>query len=315
MSEEATLERFVCPKYLPTAPVEVQDLQRVLDWISAITNRDREQVLKRLKAEHEQPGINVRQAFAETKLQRYCWSEELERFYDQTDSFLYELLIWNQNKLKRQMRRWIKRYLCRRYDRVLKILVTGDGLGIDSLYLTQMGHEVTYFEVGSYSRAFAEKLFQQADADVTVLTDPSRIKREGFDMVLCLDVLEHVPEPEGLVSQLSDYLHHGGSLIAHAPFYMIHKNCPTHLRTNRKYCGDLRLYEKHDLRLVDGTWSWSPLVFEKVGPDGKVCRKDRLRRLLLQLSGLYILMGRISVLPFLWIHSMRRQKSRWFGES
>lgn len=307
-------KRFEYPKSLPTVPVELQDLGQVLDWISVITDRDREQVLKLLKAEHMQPGSNVRRAFAKAKLKRYCWSEELDQFYDQTDSFLYELLIWNLNKLKRQMRRRIKRYLCCGYDRVLKILVTGDGLGIDALYLTQMGHEVTYFEVGSYSRAFAKKLFQQANADVTILTNPSQIKHEGYDMVLCLDVLEHVLEPEWMVSQLSNYLRYGGNLITHAPFYMIHKNYPTHLKGNRKYCGNLKLYEKHSLRLVDGAWSWCPLVFEKVGPDSKICRKDRFRRLVLQLTGLYILLGRISVLPFLWIHSMRRRKSRWFGE-
>ena len=289
-------------------------LEQVLEWVSSITGSEKEQVLKRLQAEHKQPGYNVRQAFAEAKLERYCWSEELGQFYDRTDSFLYELLIWNQNKLKRQVRRWIKGYRCQRYDHTLKILVTGDGLGVDSLYLARMGHEVSYFEVGAYSRAFAEKLFQHAEVDVTMLTDPSQIEPEAFDMVLCLDVLEHVPDPEKLISQLSGYLRDGGSFITHAPFYMIHESCPTHLKANRKYCGRLNLYQKHNLRLMDGRWSWSPLVFEKVSPGHKAPAKNKLWLLWLRFSGLYILMGGLSVVPFLWIPRMRLRKSRWFDE-
>ena len=314
MLKEAAQERFDCPKVLPTLPLEVQDEGRVVEWVSAITGSNSERVIERLRAEYDRPGSNVRRAFDEAGLERYCWSEGLGEFYGRTDSFLYELLMWNMNKLKRQMRRWIKRYLCQQYGRALKILTIGDGLGIDSLYLARMGHEVTYFEVGGVCRAFAEKLFAEAKVDVTMLSEPGEIMREGYDVVLCLDVLEHVPEPEGMVAKLSGYLRDGGSLITHAPFYMICKDCPTHLKANRKYCGSLRLFEKHGLRLVDGTWSWNPLVFVKTGDDDNGRGSNRLKRLFLRMTGLYIMLGRVSVLPFLWVNAMQRQRRRWFDD-
>jgi len=81
-----------------------------------------------------------------------------------------------------------------------------------------------------------------------VVTDLGNTPLAAYDVVACLDVLEHVSDPTAFVGTLAGYLRVGGRLIVHAPFYMIHPGNPTHLKANRRYRGSLSLYEEHGLR-------------------------------------------------------------------
>lgn len=297
-------------KEVYTLPVQLRDDEKVVGWISEITGENPKGVLWRLREEYSDCGSNVRRAFLDAGLWPFEWTDTLVKFYKETDAFLYELVIWNMNAHKRRMRRWIRKYLEKWCREGAKVLCIGDGLGLDSAYFAQLGYEVTYFENCGYSLKFAEKVFAETDGDIRVVADEAQIEDGFYDAVICLDVLEHVPDVEGFVARVGRYLCQGGKLIVHAPFYMVHKGKPTHLRTNRQYSGSMSLYRKNGFRLIDGKPRWNPLVLEKT------CSGSGFSFyvLWLRLTGLVLLLGRFTVWPFLWVNGYHYRKRLWFTE-
>lgn len=295
-----------------TLPEQLRNHEKIVAWIAELTRRPEEWVRSRLREEFDNPGINVARAFREAGLEPYVWSDELAHFYKQTDAFLYELLVWNLNKLKRRMRRRVAQHLANSEKQTLDVLSIGDGLGLDSAYLAQAGHRITYFEVPGYAESFARKVFAESADEITVLTNQGQIPLGAYDAVVCLDVLEHVPDPPGFVQVISGYLRPSGLLIVHAPFYMIHRSNPTHLRANRRYSGSLSLYEKQGFRLMGGEPGWNPIVLQKAGGDS--ARRSRFSPKLLgpRLTGWYLALGRFSFLPFWWVDSYQRKRNQWF---
>lgn len=197
-------------------------------------------------------------------IQPHEYGPEIEKFYADTDAFLYESLVWNRTSLKNKVRIWIGKHLVQSKQTPLKILTFGDGLGIDAYFLAQLGHDVTYFDVSQDCATFARRIFERGNQDVTMITDPEQLPQNTFDVVLCLDVLEHVPDPPSLVGWLTELLRDGGEFIAHAPFFYIDPAVPTHLHSNKKFSGDLStLYEPHGLHPITGRFFWDPIVLRK----------------------------------------------------
>ena len=295
-----------------TLPVQLRDKSKIVNWISEITAKDEEVVLQRLRQEYDDCGTSVRQAFRNAGLSPFEWTNMLGKFYEDTDAFLYELVMWNMNKHKRRLRRWTRNYLKKHSYDGARVLCIGDGLGFDTAYFAQLGYNVTYFERCDYSRQFAEKVFAETAGQIQVITEENLVGHDRYDAVVCLDVLEHVPDVDCFVAKLAGYLRKGGNLIVHAPFYMIHRSKPTHLKSNRRYSGSLSLYRKHSFALIDGKPLWMPLVFRKK-TDGD---KDGLKlyALWLRLTGLALLLGRFTVLPFLWANVYHKKKQEWFGK-
>ncbi len=278
-------------------PVRLSNEKEVIDWVAEISSGNESSIRTKLRREFEQPGANVVQAFSETSLEPYVWSEGFIKFYEQTDAFIYELIIWNRNSIKRRMRSYIEQYLADHEKKGLNILCISDGLGIDSFYLAQAGHKVTYYEMPGYSHSFARKLFSLAKADINTVSGCDQIPCESFDVLICLDVLEHIPDVPAFLRQFTGYLRSGGLFFVHAPFYMIHPAHPTHLKLNRKYSGNLRLYSQNGLRLISGQFFWNPLVFAKTSDDIKPRLRSAIRILTIQLAGFYLALGRLSNLP------------------
>lgn len=297
-------------------PINLGDEEEVVQWIKEITGKDEITIRENLRKEFERPGANVVEAFNEASLEPYTWSEKLEQFYKQTDAFVYELVLWNRNSVKRRMRSYIAKYLTQYEGTGKNVLCVGDGLGFDSFYFAQKGQNVTYYEVPGFSHRFASRLFSPAGAVIKVASDPKQIQKEYFDAVVCLDVLEHVRDVNAFVKQLVDFIRPGGILIVHAPFYMVHSSNPTHLKANRKYSGNLKLYYQCGLRLINGRFFWNPLVFEKISDDIKpyIPQRSALGLFAIKLGGLYLSLGRFTTLPFLWIDSYRKSHSRWFED-
>lgn len=301
-------------KLPPSVPEYFNDEEKVVKWLSELTSKSPILVRSRLYKERDNPGINVSIAMRKYGLEPHVWTDKLTEFYSQTDAFLYELIVWNLNKRKRRMRRRIGKYLYKNLGQNLDILTVGDGLGVDSVYLTRAGHHVTYIETSAYAQAFAKKIFADCAKDINVLDDPNQIPKNSYDVVICLDVLEHVPDPHEFVKTMTSYLKPDGHFIVHAPFFQIRPNTPTHLKSNRKYSGSLRLYEKHGLKLVDGEPTWSPIALKKKSGRKNGYSSFKPKLLALRFAGLYLALGRFTVLPFLWVNSYQRKGRRWFTE-
>lgn len=310
-----TIDAPHAPKAAAEHGSPLKDASAMVQCVAAATGRAPADVERMLREEFANPGITVAQEFQRRGLTPYVFTDGLERFYSESDAFIIESAVWNRNRIKRAMRQWISRYLQRMRiehgDGPLDVLCIGDGLGFDSAQFADDGHRVTYHEVPGPNERFARLLFERTACNVRILTDRSQLDDNAFDVVVCLDVLEHVPDPPAMVASLLPRLRSNGRMIVHAPFYMIHPAYPTHLKSNRVHSGSTRLYAQNGLRVVGGRAMWNPLVLQRSSSDCPALSLSR--RLMLLASGAYLALGRRTSLPMRPIHFYRCVRSRWFG--
>jgi len=245
-------------------PQPLDDLPACIDIIAAITGAEPSVVDRTLRAEHARIGTAVGRDIRARGVRPHVMSPAMEEFYATTDAFLYETLVWNRCDTKHGLRERVLSSLERHRPRPARVLVFGDGLGFDCAALAMAGYEVTYLEVGLKSVAFAHEVFRRNGVTVDIRDDLATVAAASCDAVVCLDVLEHVPDPPGLVAELARRLKVGGLLVAHAPFAYVGPSARTHLKTNVRYSGDVRrMYAPAGLVPVDGTPLWMPIVLEK----------------------------------------------------
>jgi SAM-dependent methyltransferase len=283
-------------------------------WIAEVTGQPIALVRERLYQEQLRWGHNVNGEIRRLGIKSNEWSQELIQFYEQTDSFLYESIVWNRNPRKLAMRRWIGEVLAAAPDAPRKILVYGDGPGFESAYLARCGFDVTYFEVSQLSCKFARRVFELASCPVRMVVDPADLGVKQFDVVVCLDVLEHVPAPEETVAEFATYLRPQGRLIVHAPFYLTAGGYATHLNGNRRrYSGRINsLYGRHGFALEDGRLFWDPLVLRKVGATSSQLHRRWLQKCLMRMTGAALWGGRFWSRPYVMIADlMTTPDERW----
>jgi 2-polyprenyl-3-methyl-5-hydroxy-6-metoxy-1,4-benzoquinol methylase len=268
----------------------LRDSNRLVELIRERTGESNDEVRRRLQREYASIGTNVREAMRAAQILPYVWSDGLERFYEQTDAFLYETVVWNLTHAKCDMRSFIGDFLSRDGE-VKRILTFGDGLGFDTYYLSSAGHEVTYFEVSNSCAEFAKAILADGALAVEVLSDAKDLVGQQFDVITCLDVLEHVPAPRSLVRWLHGMLRPNGYLVVNAPFYLVNSSVQTHLRSNRKFSGDFRrLYKSAGLTPVAGCLFWNPIVLQK-------CDSAPVP-MIVRLGSLLLRTGRLWALPY-----------------
>jgi SAM-dependent methyltransferase len=293
----------------------IHSSQQMAELIASVTHQPEPEIIERLKKEFADPGSTVARDFESRGIPPYVMSEQMMRFYSQTDAFLFELAVWNRNANKRFMCRQILELIARYHTGPADVLSIGDGMGFDCLEFFRAGHRVTYFELPGKTEACARQVFEQSGAPIAVLTDPAKLLPDCCDVLVCLDTLEHVPDPREMVRQIAGYLRPGGLLFIHAPFYMIHPHYPTHLKSSRKFSGDLRLYTDCGLKPIDGDLFWKPLLLAKADSAGQFPEVPLAKQLELAFGGLLLRLGRIGLYPRSLVHWIRRRGNRWFDKT
>ncbi len=288
---------------------------QMAELIASVTHQPLAEVIEGLKKEFLNPGSTVARDFESRGIARHVMSDAMMRFYSETDAFLYELAVWNRNANKRFMCRRILEMIALHHSGALDVLSIGDGLGFDCLEFARAGHRVTCFELPGKTEACARRVFASSHVDVRVLTETIELLPNSCDVLVCLDTLEHVPDPREMVRQIAGYLRPGGLLFIHAPFYMIHPHYPTHLKSSRKFCGDLTPYTDQGLRPIDGDIFWKPLVLAKAGTDGKFPAVATRKKVELHLGGIILRLGRIGLYPRALVHWIRARGNRWFDKT
>ena len=104
-----------------------------------------------------------------------------------------------------------------------KILDVGCGGGILSEGLAKMGAQVTGIDLSRASIEVARKHAEQnelsIDYQVVSVEEIAQSQPESFDVITCMEMLEHVPDPAGIVSACTLALKPGG----HAFFSSINR--------------------------------------------------------------------------------------------
>ncbi len=237
---------------------------------------------RRLGEEFQSPGSRVAEAW---RIANPKTPDEVIRFYQETDSYIYDLAADHCHIRRQLVRDAIIRRIQRRGPNQ-NVLLYGDGIGNDSIMVAQHGHQVTYFDLPGLTSAFARFRFEKEDLqhEIKVLNDESAIPSNSFDAVICIEVLEHVPDPPAVMRTLHRVLKSGGIALITESFESIGDEFPSHLPENFQYAGKThRLMEK--LGFANTYYNLNPInrpiEFTKVQRDlsGKLLQlKCRLRR-------------------------------------
>lgn len=224
---------------------------KVVKLLSEVAGVSPEEAKRRLALEADLVGTNVYNALTAQGVPLYTMSEKMDQFYRDNDAFLFEITMWNASKIKGRLREYIARALNNFNKYNASIFCFGDGLGFDSTYFAKAGHQVKYFDPSLLSQKYAKHLFQENNVQVTQLTAMNEITPGSLDVLISLDVLEHVPDPIGLVRTFHSWLKPDGILVISAPFWAINPTLGTHLQKNRIYSGNLKdLYLNNDFEPI-----------------------------------------------------------------
>lgn len=314
---------IVGPMAAPRGPLPpLNDPWLVVDWLSEITGQPVGRVRPRLLAECRRLGHNVSEAAREFELTPHVWSERLLAFYGQTDAFLYETAVWNSTRIKAEMRDVVGRVLAAHLPSGARVLCFGDGMGFDSAALAERGFAVTCYDVSGPGLEFARRVFDRNQLDVEIETSEANLPAESFDALVCLDVLEHVPNPPAVVRRFSAWLREGGLLAVHAPFFHVDSTRPTHLAANRQYAGRIRsLYDSAGFRLFKYRLPLlNPVVLSK-SPTAEPRKMTSVQRVCLAASQIFLQIT--SLVPYLpgaiaarmcrpptsWIHALSVERA------
>jgi SAM-dependent methyltransferase len=144
---------------------------------------------------------------------------ELERFYNESDAELFELIEWHASDPIHYRTLILRDFLARTRRPRGPYLDYGSGIGNDALVFAEAGYEVTLADVSEPLLAFAAWRCRRRGFAVRTLDLKRTAPPAGtFDLVLCFDVLEHVPDPLRAVRAIRAALRLGGVLAYHAPF-------------------------------------------------------------------------------------------------
>lgn len=98
--------------------------------------------------------------------------------------------------------------LAKKYNEGQKIIEIGTG--------TKAPTHKLLFSKSQFIATDIEK-YQGID-EILDITQPGALAVESFDLVLCLNVLEHIPDPERAINEMYQSLKTGGELLLVTPF-------------------------------------------------------------------------------------------------
>jgi SAM-dependent methyltransferase len=144
-------------------------------------------------------------------------AKALIEFYNRSDAELFELIKWHSWDPIHYRTLILRDLALQRPGR--RYLDYGSGIGNDALVFAEAGFEVTLADVSDRLLAFAASRLRRRGYQVrTIDLKRETVPSDAFDVVVCFDVLEHIPQPLPIVRRIRDGLRDGGLLVIHAPF-------------------------------------------------------------------------------------------------
>lgn len=156
--------------------------------------------------------------------------EEILKFYQTCKEYIFDLSYFNYfSPLAYAERRGI-------VDRVKgRVLDCGGGVGSVCIMLAKKGvKDVIYYDVPGATMEFAKWRFNKRDLSITTVEGSEIEDRlDGlYNTVICLDVLEHLTNPELHVKRLADHLTADGKLFITTAF-VTDSSCPLHYKSKK----------------------------------------------------------------------------------
>lgn len=204
---------------------------------------------------------------------------EIRAFYAASDHYIWETTTWNYGPgydVQWQALRDLEQlFPPTRFPRVLDY---GCGVGSAAFYLADRGYTVTAADVPGRTLDFVRDRAARHGRKVQLVEirqDLPDFPAESFDVVVCLDVLEHVPNPEEVLAGLARALRVGGAAVLRVTFER-DELLPFHLSDNWERFGRTHNWWLYVNALgLDG--AGADLIYRRVSPWRVALRQARFR--------------------------------------
>ena len=185
----------------------------LLEDLAEYLGLEKEEVALRLKTASEDIAIDFLKVNPQNE-------EDREEWYRETDGYLYDLTNFTAIRLQNGQ-----------IDEIVsiakgRVLDWGCGIAEPSIRCARKGLDVTAVDLeGSKTLEYARWRFKKHNVDM-------KTEIEGkYDTIICLDVLEHMEEPMGLIDYFASILNGGGILVLTTFFHQA-AFLPMHLKKN-----------------------------------------------------------------------------------
>jgi SAM-dependent methyltransferase len=122
-----------------------------------------------------------------------------------------------------------------------KVLDMGCGAGTLLLDLARLGFTGKGIDISAPARELAKRIHAASSSQTVIAPAASEADLDTYDVVVALEVLEHVPDDFGAVLQWSTYLKRGGRMIVSVPAH------PRMWGASDVWAGHVRRYERERL--------------------------------------------------------------------
>ncbi|MEW6226918.1 MAG: glycosyltransferase [Bacillota bacterium] len=241
-------------------------LSEIAESICAFLRLPREEVYRKVTRESLHPGIHVAEAWRSANP---TTEEEVQDFYRTTDSYIYDLMVEGARDVRQQWRGAILEVL-RSRENLSRVLDFGAGVANEVLFLASHGYEVTYYDVEGLTRDFARyRIAHHPDKDrIKIASDRTELATsEGYDAIICLEVLEHLSDPLDTLDFLRSILKPDGLILLTQAFGLVGPDYPSHLIRNRELAATFD-EECFKLGLV---------VLDRIGPEQRIAVIEHMK--------------------------------------
>jgi SAM-dependent methyltransferase len=213
---------------------------------------------------------------------------EIRDFYARSDHYIWQLLVWNAGEQYRERFLPPLATLARHWppSEHPRALDYGAGIGTAAITLADLGYAVTIADIPGPTMDFARSRLEKRGVpyeSIEITTDEPRLPKGGWDVVSCLDVIEHVPDAPALTRALIRAVPRSGGLALKADFNSDDEEWPMHLAAPRRRFADHRWH--HYLR-GHGLQQVGASVYRRISAPRVVAR--RARYLLWRTTGLHV---------------------------
>lgn len=245
-------------KHLTTIPISKAEILRNISEASHASEQPTsvEEIEKLIIAEKKQDGHAVLSDIKRFDVVPFSQSKNMDLLYKNGLGLAIELLANISDAGKIAMMSYILMSLFEKQSTLsqkINVLFLGDGLGVDSLKIATCGFSVDYIDFdASLISQCATLNFASAKA-VDPSLDLHIVQRltKHYDAVVCLEVIEHVADPQGFLKFIHDHMAQEGVLLMSDCFDGVYDRWPTHLYSNEVHAAELPILAAPYFELID----------------------------------------------------------------
>jgi SAM-dependent methyltransferase len=148
--------------------------------------------------------------------------DELVAFYRATDLYIWELMQWHASTARQPYWQALS-YVAENFPAARgwrRVYDFGCGVGTDALFLATRGYDVTLVDVDSPTLRFAKHRFERRGIKARFIESISPLPEpmDEYDMIICFDVFEHLPDPLTAAQRLAGALRKDGLFVQQGAF-------------------------------------------------------------------------------------------------